>query len=101
MSNVFEKCPLPWVTDTMTSVFDANGQQVIEDVLVSHVDTTYSDDVQVAAEIVKRVNAHDSLVAGLKRIAGNDGACFCGDGVDECYPCMARTALSKAVGEAQ
>ncbi len=44
---------------------------------------------------VRVCNAHDDLVAGLRRIAG-DGTCFCGDGCDECYPCIARAALAKA-----
>lgn len=103
MSNVFEKCPLPLCTGStegdygnLQNIYDANGVQLYEGGI--HDDTTPEEDDAIAAEIVKRCNAHDSLVvAGTAIVAGIDAG---GYPTREQIDAL-RTALSKAVGEAQ
>lgn len=52
----FEQAPLPWTTNERGFIYDANGFQVA---------APPDNDADYAAEVVRRVNMHDALVAAL------------------------------------
>lgn len=59
----FEAAPLPWKSDE-PSIIDANGKHV-----AGVVHGAWASDIDLAAEVVRRVNTHDALVKALTEAA--------------------------------